>query len=486
MGAEEFPMRASASLLLGAVLAAAPASATSPLAPCPRIEGARCGALTVFEDRAAGQGRTIDLASVVFPAKSDAPKAPIFFLVGGPGESATDVAPFVKDSPLARFLVDRALVLVDQRGTGRSNQLQCAPPATPTGYFGHVLDPEQVAECRVELERKSNLALYTTSIAMDDLDDVRAWLGYDMIVLWGGSYGTRAAMEYMRRHGSHVEGAILDAVAGFDALMPLSYAYDAQRAFDRVASDCAADSGCAAAYPDLERSLAVVLDRFREGPIEVSIRPGRDAAPVTVPYAIGDFGYTIRGMLYSPRQTARLPKLLTAAAGSKGDLQPFAQAYFDRAVLLGGAVANGLYLSVLCTEDVPYIADDAVLRWTAGTYLGTYLVDDYREACNLWVRGTTPPDYHRPLSSNVPTLVFSGGRDPVTSPRWGEEVVRHLPNGRHILFPDGGHGATMTPCGLRLIGDFLAGTAPRDLDTACTVEPGSRTSFELPETPATR
>jgi pimeloyl-ACP methyl ester carboxylesterase len=477
-------MRTSAPLLLAVALAAAPAGATTPLAPCPDVEGARCGALTVFENRATRQGRAIDLAVVVFPARSATPKAPIFFLSGGPGESATSIAPHVTGSPFERFLADRALVLVDQRGTGRSNQLQCPPPATPAGYFGHVLDPGRVSRCRSELEKRADLALYTTSIAVDDLDDVRAWLGYDKVVVWGGSYGTRAAMEYMRRHGDHVEAAILDAVIGFDAFMPLSYAYDAQRAFDRVAEDCAADPACSAAYPGLERSLAAVLDRFREGPLAVAIEPGRDAAPVTVLYAIGDFGYTIRGMLYSPRQTARLPKLLAAAAASGDGLAPFAQAYYDRASQLGGAVADGLYLSVLCAEDVPYIEDGAVLRWTAGTYLGTYLIDDYREACSLWVRGAIPRDFHQPLSSDVPTLIFSGGRDPVTPPHWGNEVVKYLPNGRNIVFPAGGHGASTTRCGFQLIGQFLAGTAARDLDTSCATAPATRTPFELRGAPA--
>ena len=476
-------MRTSAPVLLAIALAAAPASATRPLAPCPDVEGARCGTFTVFENRATRQGRTIDLAVVVFPAKSTTPRAPIFFLSGGPGESATSLAPYVKKSPFAQLLADRALVLVDQRGTGRSNQLQCPPPATPGGAFGHV-EAGGVTRCRRELEKKADLALYTTSIAMDDLDDVRAWLGYDTIVVWGGSYGTRAAMEYMRRHGVHVQRAILDAVAAFDAFMPLSYAYDAQRAFDRVAEDCAADPACASAYPDLERTFATVLDRFREGPVDVSIRPGKGAAPVTVPYSIGDFGYTIRGMLYSPRQTARLPKLLAAAAASGNGLSPLAQAYYDRASQLGGAVADGLYLSVLCAEDVPYIRDDAVLRWTAGTFLGTYLIDDYRQACSLWVRGAIPAGYHKPLTSDVPTLIFSGGRDPVTSPRWGEEVVKHLPNGRNIVFPAGGHGTSTTPCGFRIVEQFLAGTAPRDLDTSCATAPSARIPFELPDATA--
>jgi pimeloyl-ACP methyl ester carboxylesterase len=477
-------MRTSTTLLLAVALAAVPAAATTPLAPCPNVAGARCGALTVFENRATRQGRTIDLAVVVFPARSATPKAPIFFLTGGPGESATGIAPHVAGSPFERLLADRELVLVDQRGTGRSNQLPCPPPATPAGYFGHVFDPERVSTCRGELEKRADLTLYTTSIAMDDLDDVRAWLGYDKVVVWGGSYGTRAAMEYMRRHGNHVERAILDAVIGLDSFMPLSYAYDAQRAFDRVAADCAAEAGCAAAYPALERALAAVLDRFRGGPLAVPITPGKDTAPVAVPYAIGDFGYTIRGMLYSPRQTARLPKLLAAAAASGDALTPFAQAYYDRASQLGDAVADGMYLSVLCAEDVPFIEDDAVLRWTAGTYLGTYLIDDYREACRLWVRGAIPRDFHQPLSSDVPTLIFSGGRDPVTPPHWGNDVVKHLPNGRNVVFPAGGHGVSTTRCGIQLVERFLAGTAPRDLDISCATAPAARTPFELPGAPA--
>ena len=475
-------MRCPVALLLAA-LVTAPAGATQALAPCPGIEGARCGALTVFENRAAHQGRALDLAVVVFPAKSATPRPPVFFLSGGPGESAAGMAPYVEKSPFAALLADRALVLVDQRGTGRSNPLRCAPPSGPAGYFGDVFAPADVSRCRSALEKKADLALYTTSVAMDDLDDVRAWLGYDTIVVWGGSYGTRAAMEYVRRHGSRVAGAILDSVAAFDALMPLSYAYDAQQAFDRVTQDCAAEPACAAAYPHLERTFATVLDRFRAGPVDVAITPGKDAAPATVPFGIGDFGYTVRGMLYSPRQTARLPRLLAAAAASPDGLAPFAQAYYDRASQLGEAVADGLYLSVLCAEDVPYIRDDAVLRWTAGTFLGDYLVDDYREACRLWVRGAVPAGYHRPLVSDVPTLVFSGGRDPVTPPRWGEEVVSHLSHARHVVFPDGGHGASTTRCGFRIVGQFLDGTAPADLDVSCASAPAARVPFDVPGTP---
>ncbi len=467
-------------ILVVLLATAASLPAAAPLVPCPELVGAQCGVLTVFENRAAGSGRTLDLDVVVFPARSTPEQAPIVFLLGGPGEAATDIAPFVADSPFSALLEHRALVLVDQRGTGGSHRLQCPQPPTAQGHFGHVLDPAGVQACREALAQKADLRLYTTSLAIDDLDDLRGWLGYDKVVVWGGSYGTRAAMEYLRRHGGHAEAAILDAVAPFDALMPLYYAYDAQRALDRVIGSCEDDPGCAAAYPTMDDDFAAVLDLFRKGPVRTSIRPAEDASPVAVDYSLGDFGYTIRGMLYNPRQTARLPRLL-AAARATGDVSAFAQAYFNRSVALGDAVANGLYLSVLCAEDVPFIEEGDVFRWTAGTYLGPYLVDDYREACTRWARGAIAAGYHEPIRTKVPTLVFSGGRDPVTSPRWGDRVVEHLVNGRHIVFPDGGHGVTGTPCGIRLIEAFLGGAHPHELDLACTTEAESRVEFEIPE-----
>src|SRR5262249_30791551 len=147
------------------------------------------------------------------------------------------------------------------------------------------------------LEKKADLTRYVTSIAMDDLDEVRAWLGYDKIVVWGISYGTRAAQEYLRRHPEHVAGGILGSVMGVEIRDPVLYAYDSQRALGVAFSDCAADAGCDRAFPHLDRTFEKVLDGFRHGPQTAHVRPSPDAAPVAVSYSLGDFGYTIRGML---------------------------------------------------------------------------------------------------------------------------------------------------------------------------------------------
>ena len=451
----------------------------SPPAPCAEIPNAECGILRVAEDRSAVGGRVLDLDYVVIPAQREEISPPIFFLLGGPGEAATSVAPFVLSSPLADILDRRALVLLDQRGTGGSHRLQCPPPDEPARHFGGLFDPVDVKTCRDVLVEKADLRLYTTSIAVEDLDELRRHLGYDRIALWGGSYGTRVAMEYLRRHGSRVERALLDAVSGLDGTMPLYFAHDAQAAFDRVVDDCERESACSAAFPDLHADLAAALDRLRDGPVDVEIAVGNGRPAVTIPFSLGDLGYAIRGMLYSSRETAFLPADLHAAA-TTGDFRALAQIYYRRSASLGGALANGMYLSVICAEDVPFVTDELARRWSAGTFLGEYLIHDYRGACDLWDRGEIPKDYRDGVRADTPVLIFSGGRDPSTPPRWGERAVEGLFNGRHIVFPYGGHGVGDTPCGAAIAREFFAGVPPAELDASCVNDEGQRPEFKTP------
>jgi pimeloyl-ACP methyl ester carboxylesterase len=454
---------------------------TANLQPCRQSKTERCGTLSVFENRQTRRGRKIGIAVMVFPAAGQKHEEPIFVLVGGPGESAVEDGRYFAGDRARRSYPARDIVLVDQRGTGSSNLLQCPLPAAPQGYFGFVeFDPAGLRACRADLERKADLTQYTTSIAADDLDDVRAWLGYDRIVLWGGSYGTKLAMVYMRQHPTHVAAAILDAVDALDSKDPLRYAYGSQKGLERVFADCAAQPDCAKAYPALAQSFATLLDSFRRGPRTAHIRTSAKAAPVAVQYAMGDFGYTVRGALYNPEQTSLLPSQITNALASR-NVDVFAQAYYDRAADLGQALAAGLYLSITCAEEVPPYGPDEVVRWTAGTFLGDYLIEDYQRACALWPRTRTPAAYYQPLQSDIPTLLFSGGRDPTTPSEFAEGVAHHLSRGRHIVFPQGGHGNAGTDCALSIIKAFLARKSVKALDTSCAAAPASQVPFAVPK-----
>jgi pimeloyl-ACP methyl ester carboxylesterase len=226
----------------------------------------------VYENRATKTGRRIPLNIILLPARSSKPAPdPVFYLAGGPGAGASGYAEATFMEGLRR---NRDVVLVDQRGTGESNPLNCAPFGTKEdmrGYFGEQFPIEKVRACRAELEKVADLKLYTTSIAMDDLDEVRAALGYDRINVYGGSYGSTTSLVYLRQHGDHVRSVAIFGVAPPSAKIPLSFAKGVQDAVNRMFADCAADQACKAAYPDVEAEFKKVLARFDNGPVEIDI-----------------------------------------------------------------------------------------------------------------------------------------------------------------------------------------------------------------------
>ena len=455
---------------LGAVVfvgLAAPVGALE-LTPCEAeaLQGAQCGTLTVFEDRDAGSGRTLDLNVVVLPSLEEPARPdPLFFLTGGPGQGATTLA-----QPMLQLGDDlrrnRDVVLVDQRGTGRSNPLQCPLPEDLSQVFGTVLRPATLAACREELESRADLSLYTTAIAMDDLDEVRSRLGYDKINLWGLSYGTRAGMTYLRRHPEHARTAVLEGLARTGSRSPLYYARHAQRAADLLFSECEADPACSEAFPNARHEMRVLLDRLRGGPVDVTVE-AQGGEKVEAQYSLGDFGYTVRGMLYGNAQAMRLPAMLHRAA-AENDFSGFAQRFYQRSAGLSQFVADGMYLSVFCAEDVPHFDDAEALAETEGTFLGRHLIDDYREACAEWPRADIPEGYLEPVRSDVPVLIVSGDRDPVTPPSAAEVAEKHFTATRHIVVQRTGHGVVLgTPCLFAAVREFLDSGSVEGLDVSC-------------------
>jgi pimeloyl-ACP methyl ester carboxylesterase len=440
-----------------------------PLKPC-RLPGIKeevlCGKLTVFENRATRAGRTIDLNVVVLPALDPGQmEAPLFELSGGPGQAATGGAWFYV-GPGREYRRHRDVVLVDQRGTGDSNPLS-APATTkkPQDYLSEMYPVDYVNRMRAALEPRADLTQYTTSIAMDDLDDVRAWLGYERINLIGISYGTRAALVYLRQHPDRVRSAILMGVAPTYLKIPLYHARSAKRALDLLLAECAADTACHQAFPEIEREWDEVLARLGREPARVEYSPPDKSGPVTVKIQRDIFAEKIRNLLYSRASAARVPLLVHSAA--LGDFGPFLEETIrDRF----GPLADGMYLSITCAEDVPFIDQAEAAQANAGNPFGNYRVEQQTRACELWPRGAIPNGYHEPVSADVPVLIVSGKLDPVSPPERGEAVARHLPNSRHIVIAPGAHihqGLTNAECIDALMLEFLTKGHARELDINC-------------------
>lgn len=421
------------------------AIAVAPLGPCgpgrPAVYAtAECSAIRVYENRRTRQGRTIDVAFARWRAEKQPAAGAVFLLAGGPGAWGPSAAADVNNwAGALRATTD--IVVVDQRGTWFSNALHCARDveARPAAAFGHVFDPDWVRACRALLERTADLRLYSTELAAEDLDDVRAELGYARIGVYGGSYGTRLAQAYMRRFPERSRSVVLDAALPFDVKGPLTYAASADEALRRVLDDCAARPMCRGTYPTLRADFARLVDRFRNGPLATSIT---DAVGATVPVrmSLGDFGYAVRGILYRPDQIGQLPAWINRAAAS-GNVSEFAQKYWERAVNFSQTFANGLHWSVLCSEDVAFVSPGEIESTSARTFLGRYVIDEYRAACALWPVAPAPAETRKPVAVAVPTLVISGKYDPVTPPEFGHRIAKSLANARHLISPTNAHGS---------------------------------------------
>lgn len=476
-------MLAGASQTVAAQAAPAPSDApgtdrpgTGSLGPCPDGawgEGAECGRFRVWEDRGRATGRVLELNLLVLRRSTEGPaREAIVLLAGGPGQGGTDMAP-AAFMLLGEARQERDILMVDLRGTGGSNPLDChveGAAENPQLVFGHVFDPELYRRCAQRLRAVADLRLYTTPLAIDDLDEIRSWLGYEKLVLVGGSYGTRAALIYMARHPERVRAAVLDSPAPAPFSAPLTYARDAQRSVDVIFDSCLADAACRAAYPRLRQRFDALLRRFDDGPVSTTFQDSETGKRHTVAFSRGDFGYALRGLLYRDGFFRQLPRMIYRAQDS-GDLGPFAAAYWARSRALEPAIAEGLHISTVCSDDAWRIGGSEIEHATRDTFLGDYLVRDYLGACAVWDAGRVGPDYLEWPAATAPVLILSGGLDPITPPSWGRVAARHLHDAVHLTVADASHGVSGTACGGPIVRQFLATLSLDGLDTGCAVQP---------------
>jgi pimeloyl-ACP methyl ester carboxylesterase len=438
--------------------------------PCrvPELEeDVLCGVLPVWEDREAKKGRKIGINVVILPAKDPQKKKPdpIFFFGGGPGQGIAQSAPGFADADLRQ---ERDVVLADQRGTGGSNPLDCqlyGDPLDARQAAGPLFPPDAVRACKEKLEKRADLRLYTTPISADDYEEVRRWLGYEKVNLNGGSYGTRMAEAYWKRHPEPVRSVVLAGVAPLDEHLPLHHAYAGQRALDLLFAECAETPACKEKYPRIQKDLAAVMKQVERG-VKVKVKDPRTEETVEVVPDRGMVAEGLRYMMYGPGG-AQLPYQIRKAA--EGDLSVIVQTGIERRLDLDEVLAMGLLFSVTCAEDLPFIDDEEARRKTAGTLLGDYRIAQQKAVCEIWPRGKIPADTHEPVRDDAPALLLSGERDPVTPPEFADRVARHLPNALHLVAPRGSHG-DFGDCTERIVRELVDRASFQGIDTSCIRE----------------
>lgn len=419
---------------------------------------AHCGRLSVPENPNQPQGRMISLHIAIIPAVSRSPAPdPIFFIPGGPGEAATES--YLGISGAFEMLNQkRDIILVDQRGTGGSNPLNCdfsedkSEPSEDISVY--------LKKCLEALD--ADPRQYTTSIAMDDLDLVRQALGYDQINIYGASYGTRAALTYLRQHPEHVRTLVLDGAVPPDWTLGPSIAADAQNALNALFDLCASDQICMTAFPNLEREFQSLLSELDRHPSKVVMDDPVSSETTTVLVTRDSFANTIHLLSYTSETAALIP-LLIHTASADNDFRRFAAIASSYESLLSWSLSSGMRFSVICSEDAPYFNQSPI---SVG-YLGDFVLKSFQDICAIWPRGQVPVDFRQPVHSDIPVLFISGELDPVTTSANALMAMRNLPNSLHLIAPGMGHINLFRGCMPRLATRFVESGTLQGLDAMC-------------------
>jgi pimeloyl-ACP methyl ester carboxylesterase len=463
--------------LLGALLCpdvpwAAPA-AMPRLEPCriADIQGlvsveARCGRLAVPENPDEPTGRRIELALAVVPAIAMTAKPdPLFLIAGGPGQGTIE-GYTAHLAAFAHIRRERDLVLVDQRGTGGSHRLDCPidEDLLATGDLPPARIKTLARKCLATLP--NGVEFYTTSVAVRDLDAVRAALGYERINLFAGSYGTRVAQHYLRRYPDRVRSVVLDGVIPPALSFVPRIAIESQAALSRVFARCAADAACNRRFPDLSDQFARVDARLREGSIPLTLPDPVSGVARRLEVTRGHLVVMARMLTYSAWAASILP-LVVHEAATHDNFVPLAAQGEMIGKDLERMIAMGMHNSVVCAEDAPGFAGAVAREALEATTIGAAMQDGMAAICEIWPRGPVDTDFHRPLDSEVPALLLSGEFDPATPASYGAEAAKGFGNGRHLVVPGQGHGQISQPCIQRIVRQFIDAGSVAGLETGC-------------------
>jgi pimeloyl-ACP methyl ester carboxylesterase len=280
---------------------------------------------------------------------------------------------------------------------------------------------------------------------------VRAALGYERVNMWGGSYGTRAAQEYVRRYPQRVRSVVLDGVAPPDLRISLDIWPTREAALAQLFAACAETSECKRAYPDLNATLAAIRKNLAIGRVLQVTDPRTGASrevTLTFDLVIG----ALHALVYAPEFASLIPAVLARAEA--GDFAPLAAAALTLTDDVNRSMNLALHYAVTCAEDTSRVtAADATKAFA--TLRAPVLAEQNLAACNGWPHPALPADFNAPLVSDKPVLILSGGLDPVTPPANGKRVAETLPNSRHVIASGYGHIVSSHACAPRLIEKFI-------------------------------
>jgi pimeloyl-ACP methyl ester carboxylesterase len=423
-----------------------------------------CGSHTVFEDRVAASGRTIDIQFAVIPSVTEAKELdPLVFFAGGPGQGGIAMAPFVNIA-FSEVHENRDIILIDQRGMGDSNSLACEEPES--NLFKMTEDEKAVfargflKECLSKLD--ADVTKYNQHIANQDIHEILIGLGYNKINLYGVSWGTRSALLYANQFPEQVRTIIMDGNAPLANRVPLFSAKDSQRALNALFEDCREDQACNKTFGTLEQDFKDVLASFPETGKQATVIDATTGKSEDILLSLESFTNSILGILYVPEFSRLIPLVIEQAKENKyHTLLGLTAAFGDAGISIGAQ------LSILCSEDLSRISDSEIEQANNEGFVGNSFINTFKNSCDVWPKAELPKIYNQPLISEIPTLILSGEIDPITPPHWGEKMTEHMTNSIHLIAANTGHNVAPKGCASDLMAQFINQGTLVDIDGSC-------------------
>jgi pimeloyl-ACP methyl ester carboxylesterase len=449
----------------------------------------QCGYLTVPENHSNPDGPALRLAVAIIKSRSSRPNLdPLVMAQGGPGGSTIET---YAETLLSKrdFVPDRDIILFDQRGTKYSTpNLYCTEidkliaetiDQRLTDEEDERLSLDALQACKTRLSGDMiDLAAFNSLENAADIEDLRVALGYNLINLYGVSYGTLLALHYMRMYPQSLRSVILDGVVPPQTNFILNSAKTMDEDFTKLFNSCKEEPDCNRAYPDLELVFFKLVDELNQNPVRVSLTDKETNTTYSNAVMDGDtFMGGVFQMLYAGSIIPALPRMIYDTRN--GHYEFFQRIYsillFDRSMSIG------MYYSVVCTEEANFTPKDQDLTGIRPQIAKNesrepkFILD----TCIIWDVKSLGADVDQPVQSDVPTLLLSGGFDPITPAVYADTAAKTLSHNYKFVFPAGGHGQALEgDCQNSIILAFLDNPSQKP-DASCIAKI-SKLSFYSP------
>jgi pimeloyl-ACP methyl ester carboxylesterase len=425
----------------------------------------QCGKLQVPENYSLPNGEQIAVNFAVLPAIDNSQnKTPLMFLAGGPGQAAVELAAHIFTT-FSEIRKSHDIILVDQRGTGKSHPLECDENTVSNVYeiIPEDFSAQEIKDCIAQF--KGDLSQYNSENAIRDFDAVRRALNHNKINIYGGSYGTRAALVYMRMFPDALNSVVLDSVGPIE--VPIgAFGQSSARSFNLLLENCKQDESCNKAYPALADEFKAVVARLEQASVKIEIAHPRLGSKTDFVLSRSKFISNILMQLYSMETRPLVPLVIHQAF--LGNYQPLVGLI---AMSDGGmGMYVGLTLNIVCNEDLPKISAEMFAADAQNDFGGSESHNAWLQACPLWPKYSVSKEFYQSVTANIPTLILSGDLDPVTPPSNGDKSAATLPNNHHIISKNSAHIVASTDCGVDIVNEFLETLDPNNLDESCLAE----------------